>query len=180
MTKADWFAPIRAGSQDAFDELFTSHWEVLCAYATALVHQRAAAEDVVQEVFVELWQRRRQLAPHPDARAYLLTATRNRALNYLRGQSRHQRKISVLPKSRVSEPTVDAELSADELQRALEACLTTLPERCREVFILQRYGGLTYADIASVLGIARKTVEVHMGRALELLHACLADRYPGL
>ncbi len=177
MSKFDWFAPIRAGSREALGEVFASHWEVLCAYATAIVRQPAAAEDVVQEVFVELWQRRHHLAPHPDARAYLFTATRNRALNYIRGQQRRQRMLSIIAPQRTSEPAADAELLADDLQRGLERCLLSLPERCREVFILQRYGGLTYAEIGIVLGIARKTVEIHMGRALELLHICLADHH---
>ena len=84
MDERDLLQRLKAGHQDAFDAIFRAHYPQLVAFAQGLLRDRSAAEDAAQEVMLELWRRREDLAITESVRAYLLRATRNRALNQLR------------------------------------------------------------------------------------------------
>lgn len=159
---------VRAGEQAAFEIVFRAHYPQLVGLAEAMLRSRAAAEDVAQDVMVELWRRRQDLVVETSLRAYLLRATRNRALNQLR----HRRVVErVRPEvlGRAVAPGADQDVEERELRLAAARAVRELPERCREVFELSRVHGLTYAEIARVLGISIKTVETQMGKAIRVL-----------
>lgn len=169
---------LKAGDQAAFDSIFREHYGNLVAYAQGLLRNRAAAEDAAQEVMLELWRRRSELVIQESLRAYLLRATRNRALNQLRHANVRRRAEPEL----VGEDSVAAsgasELVAGELRSAINVAVAELPPACREVFELSRGHGLRYAEIASTLGISVKTVESQMGKALRHLRERLAAWLP--
>lgn len=169
---------LTSGDQDAFDSIFRAHYGHLVAYAQGLLRDRAAAEDAAQEVMLELWRRRGELAIQESLRGYLLRATRNRALNQLRHVNVRRRAEPDL----IGEDSVPASgasfLVAGELRSAIIAAVAELPPACREVFELSRGHGLRYAEIASTLGISIKTVESQMGKALRHLRDRLAVWLP--
>jgi RNA polymerase sigma-70 factor (ECF subfamily) len=139
-----------------------------------MMRERGPAEEVVQDVMLEIWRRRENLEVPQSARAYLLQATRNRTLNHVR-----RRKIELAGEPRVSaaaRPPLQADAFAveEEIDAALRAAVADLPDRCREVFELSRAQGLTYTEIAELLGISVKTVEAQMGKALRVLRERLA------
>jgi RNA polymerase sigma-70 factor (ECF subfamily) len=171
-------ARIRRGDKRAFDALFREYYGPLVGLAESLLRRRAEAEEVVQDVMLELWRRRETLAIDESWRAYLFRAVRNRALNELR----HERVAElaapfVRGESSVS-PTAHAQVVAEELDDAIVRSVAGLPEPVREVFELSRKNGLKYAEIANVLGISVKTVEARMGRALKELRERLAPWLP--
>ena len=170
---------IRRGDEGAFDDVFRAHYAPLVGVAEAMLRSRAAAEDVVQDVMLELWRRREALPVQESLRAYLFRATRNRALNQLRHGRVERRSEPHVAGATADPPRAPASLVEEEIDAALNEAVNGLPERCREVFELSRVHGLRYAEIAGTLGISIKTVEAQMGKALRILRERLAPWLPG-
>lgn len=160
---------MRTGDQAAFDTMFRAHYAQLVMFANGLLRDRAAAEDVAQDVMLELWRRRSDLQIQESLRAYLLRATRNRALNQLRHGKVRKRAEPQLATDEAIGAAGASRVVADELRTALTAAVAELPPACRQVFELSRSQGLRYAEIATTLGISVKTVESQMGKALRHL-----------
>jgi RNA polymerase sigma-70 factor (ECF subfamily) len=140
----------------------------------SIVHERALAEEVAQEVMLELWRRRDSLQVEQGFRAYLMRATRNRALNHVRHQQVVAREAAAAALDPRSSPSGEDEMLSGELELAIRDAIDQLPEKSREVFQLSREHGLKYIEIASTLDISVKTVEKRMGIALAHLRDRLA------
>ena len=166
---------VRAGDEGAYDTIFRTWYAPLVRVAGALLKDSDAAEEVVQDVMVELWRRRHLMDADVTLRAYLLRAVRNRSLNQLR-HLRVRRETTGDVEALYNEPvSSDQPVVAGELAEAVKIALAELPPRCREVFDLSRVHGLKYAEIAESLGISQKTVEAQMGKALRILRERLAQ-----
>ena len=172
---------LRAGDERAFDSIFRSHYPHLVRMAESVLRDRAVAEEVAQEVMLELWRRRETLAVEQSFRAYLLRSTRNRALNHVRHQRVVMREAAVaaVAAESASAPSAEDEVLGTELERAVRSAIASLPEKSREVFQLSRDQGLKYAEIAAVLEVSVKTVEKRMGQALAELRERLEQWLPG-
>lgn len=154
--------------------IVAAHCDRLCKYAYRHVRSREVAEDIVQEVFVHLWERGDDLQMR-DPLPYLYRAVHNRALSYLRHEQVHQRwqtRAQLGPPPAVE--GAHAEVERGELAGALDQAIADLPERCRQVFVMSREQGLTHAEIARILGVSVKTVESHVWRAITALRAKVA------
>lgn len=170
---------VRAGDPGAFEALFHAYHAPLCAFAYRYVGARDLAEDIVQEIFLFVWERRETWDVRTSVKSYLFTAVRNAALSYLR----HERVVRRREAETVElfdgrSAGADAEADAAETLAAVQQAVGRLPERCRLAFTLHREQGLTYSEIAEVLGISPRTVEVQMGRALKSLRKSLAGLRP--
>ena len=178
------FERLRTGDEQAFEALFRAYAAALCDFAHSYVDSEPAAQEIVQDLFARLWERRDTLDRPRSVQAYLYGATRNGALNYLRGtrvETAFLRRVLHAGQVRSNGPRPippEDELHAQALADAVAGAVATLPPRCRDVFILTRDQHLSYAEAAAVLGIAPKTVEIHVGRALALLRRQLADWLP--
>jgi RNA polymerase sigma-70 factor (ECF subfamily) len=170
---------IRAGDEGAFDAIFRAHYPHLVRMAESVVRERALAEEIAQDVMLELWRRRESLNVEQTFRAYLIRATRNRALNHIRHQRIVAREAALAALESPSSPSAEEDLLGVELERAVRDAIDGLSENCREVFQLSRVNGLKYAEIASTLEISVKTVEKRMGQALSELRDSLAAWLPG-
>lgn len=169
---------IRKGNRQAFERLFRAHYEALYRFALGYVEHPRVAEDLVQDVFFDLWQGRRSLDVKRSLKAYLYGMTRNRALKHLRRQRVRARwtapgAFRETVAAAVTEQA-DQVLRRKELEREAEQAIATLPERRRQIFLLSRHHDLTYAEIAEALDISIKTVETQMSRALKFLRERLA------
>ncbi len=169
-----------AGPSAAFDAIFRRWYAPLVGVADRMLRDAAAAEELAQDVLLELWRRRTTLDTGDEPGPYLIRAVRNRALNRLR----HARVAArAAPMLAVDEAAPGASPAAQavegELAAAIDAAVAALPPGCRRVFLLSRAEGLRYSDIAARLGISPKTVEAQMGRALRLLRARLGPWLPG-
>src|SRR6266566_3615107 len=161
---------IRKGDQDAFAELFLEHYTSLCEFVNSYTHAPDVAEEVVQTVFLRVWQARESWDPKRGARAYLFAACRNYALDLLRHEQIVTRSAEIatdlgLGQSSIPKPA-DTELEATELGNRLHAVVAELPERRRLVVVLRWRHQLTNPEIAQILGISVKGVEVQFSRAL--------------
>jgi len=169
---------IRAGDESAFDTVFRSHYAHLVRMAESVVREHALAEEVAQEVMLELWRRRESLQVEQTFRAYLVRSTRNRALNHVRHQRVVAREAAIAAIDPPSSPSAEDEMLGSELEQAVRAAIDGLPEKYREVFQLSRDQGLRYAEIAVALDISVKTVEKRMGQALAELRRRLDQWLP--
>jgi RNA polymerase sigma-70 factor (ECF subfamily) len=165
---------IRAGDEGAFDSVFRAHYAQLVRMAESVVRERALAEEIAQEVMLELWRRRESLQVEQTFRAYLIRSTRNRALNHIRHERIVTREAAFAAIDPPTSPSAEDELLGVELEQAVRDAVGALPENCRQVFQLSREQGLKYAEIAAVLEISIKTVEKRMGQALSELRGRLA------
>jgi RNA polymerase sigma-70 factor (ECF subfamily) len=175
--ESELLARLKGGDEDAFGALFREHYPMLVVNATRLLNERALAEEIAQDVMLELWRRRESLVLTGPVRAYLQQATRNRALNRLR-QARTAQRGEVYVRGPSESPAPDAETISTELQAAAETAIASLSGPQREVFEMNRQQGLTYNEIADLLGISVKSVEARMGRALKQLREALAPWLP--
>jgi RNA polymerase sigma-70 factor (ECF subfamily) len=173
-----WLDAAHRGDIAAFERLFRSFASDLAAFAATYVDGDDEAEEVVHIVFCWLWEHRFTLERPKSARSYLFAAVRNRALNVARDKrteaafrERAERAANVAAEAA---PSPESELASRDIAHALALALREMPPRCREVYTLVRDHGLTYAEVADALGIARKTVEIHMSRSLAILRQRLA------
>jgi len=171
-------ARLRAGETSAFDAIFRTNYGLLVRVAEAMLRERATAEEIAQDVMLELWRRREGLDVTESVRGYLLQATRNRSLNHLRHRAIERRSEPQLIESGTRSPPTDAGAREAEIEVALQSAIAELPDRCRQIFELSRFDGLKYAEIATRLGISVKTVEVQMGKALRILRQRLKAWLP--
>lgn len=162
-----------------FEQIFTSWYSQLCAYANGFLKDLDASEEVVQEVMVKIWTNRETLAINTSLRSYLFRSVRNGCLNVLKHieireayKSYREREDSSLQRSH------EEEVMISELEGKIRQAIDQLPMERRKVFIMSRYDGLTYQQIADTLGISVKTVENQMGKALKSLREELADYLP--
>lgn len=168
---------VRRGDPTAFNDLFHAHYEALCRYACCYVHSPEVAEDLVQDVFFDLWKRRCSWHPERSAKAFLFGAVRNQTLNFnrrVRAQNYLRRHDAADRLSSRENP--EQALQYTELARVAQRAISDLPERRRQIFILSREHDLTYAEIATTLEISVKTVETQMGRALRQLRGRLRSQ----
>jgi RNA polymerase sigma-70 factor (ECF subfamily) len=131
------------------------------------------SRSLVQELFVDLWLKREKLAIREPVKFYLYKAVRNRAIDHLRKSNRNV-KLSEISDSKLSSPFED-KLEEAELNARINQSINELPEKCREIFLLCRFEGLKYSQIAEKLNISVKTVEMQMGIALKKMKDKLPD-----
>jgi len=166
---------IHRGDRNAMDELLQTYWAPLVSYAQQIVRSRDAAEDVVQEVALRIWERRNEWTPTDRLQAFLYRTTRNEALNQRRGRRTRDRILGSLPILRRSGPSPE-EISRDsDLSRSVRRAIDSLPPRRKEIFILARFHGQSHREIAEILDISPQTVSNQMSSALTQLRRELRE-----
>jgi RNA polymerase sigma-70 factor (family 1) len=159
-----------------FQETFYKHYEPLCKYAFTIVKEPHSCEDIVQETFLRVWEKKQNLIGSEELTWYMYTAIRNNCLSFIEKKQKtvlgdfNGQEIIDMPGER---PSPTKETDYDTL---LKEALTNLPPKCREVFVLSRVSNLTYKQIGDSLGISIKTVENQMGKALKILRAYIKQK----
>jgi RNA polymerase sigma-70 factor (ECF subfamily) len=165
---------VRAGDYDAFTTMFDAYYGALLEFATRLTRAPDVAEDVVQDVFVRVWERRADWRVETSLTAYLRGSVRNGVVRDARWREVRERLAPwVEPAGSVAD--ADAALRDAEVDEAVSRAIAGLPGRCRDVYTLRWYDQLTYSEIAHILGISTKTVEAHITAALKILRRKLKD-----
>ncbi len=176
METQDLIKRIVDGDEVAFEKLFRIFYKPLCGYAFGFLKDSDAAEEIVQDVLVNIWQSRSTFHIETAIRAYLYRAVHNRCLNFIRHEKiKQQHQSYTVSINEHSYESAGSRLAVSELKQKIDDALEALPPGCRQVFRLSRMDGLSYKEIADLLEISVKTVENQMGKALKLMRIHLAD-----
>jgi RNA polymerase sigma-70 factor (ECF subfamily) len=178
MTDRELLARLRDGDTSAFDAIFRAWYAPIVRMVEGMLRERAVAEEIAQDVLLELWRRRESLSADGSPQAYLFQAARNRALNHLRHLRVEERGETQAARELTLPASPDRALAEAEIDGAIRSAVASLPPRCREVFELSRVHGLKYAEIAQTLGVSVKAVEAQMGKALRVMRERLAPWLP--
>lgn len=158
--------------------LYRRYYANLCSHATRLVLSKEVAEDLVSEVFLAFWKARTFEHITTCYGAYLYRAVRNRAYNHLRYELARTRPLDLPDEALFAQPeTPETLLHFHDLSQRLDAEIGALPPQCRRAFLLHRYEGKRYADIADELQVSVKAVEHLVSRALSRLRAGLVGEW---
>lgn len=160
-------------SEKAIEALFQLHYAYLCQTAVRIVADARLAEDLTQEVFLELWRKKEGINFAISIKAYLRRAVVNKALNHIRDRKKITDDEDKLLNVESAEPSVTQQLDSEELQQLIDRSIDELPEKCRVVFVLSRFEEMSYQEIADHLGISIKTVENQIVKALKHMRAAL-------
>lgn len=162
-------------SEKEFERFFNDLYPMMVGFALNYIGDKDQAEELVQDVFTNVWIKAEKIIISSSAKSYLFTATRNACLNFIKHQKIEQAYANQLesPLS-VNEDQVEY----DELVGRLEKAMDKIPEKCREIFELNRFEGKRYKEIAEELKLSLKTVENQMGKALKILRTELGDYLP--
>lgn len=158
---------VREGDEAALEALIQRHWTSLVRYALGFVGRLDAAEDIVQETFVRMWEARQRWNETGSVRGYLYTIVRNLCLHERDGDRVHNQWASREQSRPRLSPTPEQVFQEREVLRTLEEVIGNLPDRRREVFTLACLHGLSYQEVANALGIAVPTVANQMSAALD-------------
>jgi len=163
------FEAIRNGDLKVFEKLFRTHYDELCHFAYTYLKDWDAAEETVQDIFFQIWKKHEQLNIVKNVKAYLYQSVKNACLQIFKHKVVEKKYMDSLKIEGSKEAYLpDDELESHEIQEKIERVIQSLPERCRDIFLLNRFEGLKYQEIADRLAISIKTVEANMGRALKV------------
>jgi RNA polymerase sigma-70 factor (ECF subfamily) len=155
-----------------FKTIYNTYFEGICRFLNYYTHDSFAIEEIVQDVFVHLWNERHS-QDIKFIKTYLYCSARNKMLNYLRDKENHDQLLNKWAQQQLNEQGERDCVDRNEFSRLLQIAIEELPEKCREIFILSRNEKLTYKEIAEIQNISIKTVENQMGIALKKIRAKL-------
>jgi RNA polymerase sigma-70 factor (family 1) len=171
---------IARGDEMAFRQVYLHYFRRLYKFAYAIVKTREPAEDIVEDVFVHVWQLREGASAIRNLRVYLYTAAKNSALNYLSQKARQS----------IKEPfdhihigfegdggTPEQILISAEIHRKIQTAVEALPPRCKMIFKLVREDGLRYKEIAEILNISVNTIDVQMAIAIKKITTAIEGEF---
>lgn len=164
-------ARLKNGDILAFDQVYELYSHKLFSFVFKIVKNEDEADDIVQEVFVKIWESREKLGDYKLLNSYLFTIAYNNSIDLIRKRINSSKYLDHLKNSSVLQitPTTISEIEFNELNIQVEKLIANLPERQKHVYLLHREDGLTYTEIAEQLGISKNTVENHMVKALKYL-----------
>jgi len=172
-----WTA-IRQGDEKAFELLYRNTILPLTNQAYSILKDRELTKDILQDVFVTLYTRRHELPDDLNIIGYLTNAVKYKVSTLLRDRlSKATHHLSILEKAQQAELSQPFPYENTELKRRIREGINTLPEKCRQAFMLNHYGSMSYKDIAREMGISVKTVEKHIGKALQVLRKELNEEH---
>lgn len=169
---------IKSGDEQAFELLFRKYYLRLCGFANKFIANTAESEEIVQEVFLNIWEKRTQLNMNDAIRPYLFKSVQNLCLNFIEHRKvvdNYYAVIEFLYKNQAEDFSAYESVIYSEFQSKVDRAVDLLPDECRKIFLMSRHEELKYNEIAEKLGLSVKTVETQMGRALTKLKTELKD-----
>jgi RNA polymerase sigma-70 factor (ECF subfamily) len=172
------FVLTRSGDLKAFEVMFKTFYPELCNYAYQFAQDKETAEEIVQDLFYKLWEKKESIMIRSSIRSYLYRSVYNNAMMLIR-EKNIRKTTNTLPEDSQMYPghMPDEQLETLELNRVVESTLSAMPKKVRKIFEMSRFEGLKYKEIADRLLISIKTVEASMGKALKLFRENLKEYY---
>lgn len=164
---------LKQGDKKIFEQLYSSYYQKLCTFLLSYCQDRSIIEDVVQDVFLNLWAKRRNISIRTSLNAFLYKSAYNKLMDkYRHLKLKNEMLSSYYDTAVLLAAEKDHETSKTRI-KMLHLCIGELPERCKAVFLMGKVRGLNYREISKELGISVKTIEGHIARAYRLLKECM-------
>lgn len=178
LTDHKLLAQLKKGNQNAFRTMFDEYYSLLCAIAYHYVRDTSVSQILAEDALLSIWDKHEDITFITSLKAYLMRTVRNKSIDYLRSSKIEETFINIeevgnycfIPDEELFEKYVLA-----ELEEKIEEAISTLPDECKNVFIMSRYDDKSYQEIADYLNISINTVKYHMKHALSLLREELKD-----
>jgi len=161
--------------------LFDLYYKDLMFYSIKFVVYKEIAEEIVQDIFIRIWNKRQTININKSIKSYLFTSVKNRSLNYLR--SKYAKTFFVNIENVNQKPvyyTVENDMNANELKKIIHDAIHSLPAKCKIVFNLSRNAGLSTKEIADQLNISQKTVQNQIGIAMQKIKELIKDQWDNI
>lgn len=172
------FQKIKQNDLSSYEVIFKKYYNDLYRFAFNYLRDQVAAEEVVQEVFLYLWEKRKKIDIQTTLKTYLYSAIKNKCLNFLRLElPKLQATTDISEVFLSTSESLPEEGESEKLKRYIQSAINELPNKCRQIFMLSRNAGMTYEEIAEELNLSKKTVENQMGIALKKLRESLNPVY---
>jgi len=179
LSEQEIIGAIREGNERIFEETFRKYYQSLCNYANSILKEMEEAEEVVQNLFLSIWEKRNDLEINISLKSYLYRAVHNHCLNRIKHlKVREEYQQYAVNFYDASYESVSQTVMKNELETKIEEAIRKLPEQCRLIFRMSRFEELKYHEIAEQLELSPKTVENQIGKALKILRVELAEYLP--
>jgi RNA polymerase sigma-70 factor, ECF subfamily len=160
---------IKSGDKEAFQVLFANYYPLLCLLAKRYTNNMTDAKEVVQQLFISLWENKSRLTVSSSLKSYLFQAVKFNSIRYMQNHKKFDILVDNVPEYN-NDPEFSDQVEFAELQARILKTIESLPEQCKLVFVLSRFEQLKHAEIGLQLNISLKTVEAHISKALKILH----------
>lgn len=172
---ATTYWPEKEEEQAFYQTLFHTYYADLCKFSFSIIKDKAKAEDIVQDVFIMLWQKRRSISFSFSIKSYVFKSVYNKSITAYH-QHTKRIKVDLEEASGAAEGVTAVEWTqAEELKEAIAKAIAEMTDGCRTIFLMSREEALSYKEISDILGISIKTVENQMGKALKHLRIHLNE-----
>lgn len=165
---------LKSDSQNAFSILFRTYYKDLVLFAGNYIREKSICEDIIQSIFLNIWENRHSFEIKTSLKSYLLQSVRNNCIDEIR----HKKIVDNYAAKEIlfnNEIDIEHYILYSDLQDHLEEALSKLPEKYRETLVLSRIDGIKYKDISEQLNISIRTVEDRISKALQLLRISLKE-----
>ena len=165
----DLFERMKQSDEKAFEILFHKYYGILCSFATKIINDDIAAEEIVQDFFVKLWEKREQIYIESSVKNYVFRSVKNLCLNFIQHNKTKIKYAQIVLSEIENSFSDESNYPEIDLFLKIEESINSLPEKRQEIFRLSRQEGLKYKEIAHKLNISIKTVETQMSLAIKTL-----------
>lgn len=172
------FDQVKRNDLGSYEVIFNRYYKELYRFAFTYVRDGTIAEEMAQEVFLYIWEKRGQIEIQTTLKTYLYSAVKNKCLNYIKLELPKQQSMADISEVMLSVSSSRKDEGENEqIKKYIQKAIDALPNKCRKIFILSRSAGMTYEEIAEELDLSKKTVENQMGIALKKLRESLEEVY---
>lgn len=184
ISNGDLFKKLREGRPEALNYSYNIYYKKMHLFARSYINDVNIAEDIVQDAFLSLWEKRESLLPNTHVGAYLLTIVKNKALNFIKHEQVRLAAEQNLQSIKLKDFSLHIQtleacnpeyIFSSEVEKMVHEAINELPEQSRRVFIMSRFEEKSNSEIAQTLGISVKGVEFHITKSLKKLRVKLAD-----
>jgi RNA polymerase sigma-70 factor (family 1) len=169
---------MKDGDKSAFSSIFNYYYANLVLFANNFIHDRDSSEEIVQDVFVHLWENRDVLCITSSLKSYLLKMVQNRCFNWIKHLAvRDNYRDFTLKYTNIFEKDTENYILGNELDSKIKTSLNLLPPKVKEAFLMSRYDGKKYQEIAELQQVSIRTIEDRIGKALSFLKSSLKEYF---
>ncbi|MBN1251226.1 MAG: RNA polymerase sigma-70 factor [Bacteroidales bacterium] len=168
LSEDNTFNKIKSGNLKTFEKVFREFYPVLCSFANKFLSDADKSEEIVQEIFYKIWKKRESLDINVSLKSYLYKSVQNKCYQIIQHKAVEDKYKNYVINDKSNHSILPSdELEIEEINLLIEQTLNSLPDRCNQIFRMNRFEGLKYKEIADKLSISIKTVEANMGKALK-------------